>query len=185
MKKKWKIIIGVVVVLGMIGWCSEQNEGSSTQEEKEKTEQTTVEEKKSAWDYSETTDEMTDAVTYFAVNESTNEVDFDFPYNGGSKLSVNIRNKGKKNEIIFSISKGQFNAGIDGQALTIRIDEGSAFKVNCSVSNDGSSDILFVNNPSKLLASIKSAKTMKVQAEFFQEGLKTFDFNVEGLEWNH
>lgn len=189
MKKKWKVLIAVVAVLGLIGYCSEQGETESTKEETAKTEETVTEnvekEHKSAWSYSESVDEMTEVTNYFATCQSTNEVEFDFPYGGGSHLSIVVRNMGKKNDVLFSISSGQFNSGIDGQKITLRIDGGEPFKVNCNSANDGSMDVLFASNASKIIEKIKAAKTLKVQAEFFQEGNKTFDFDVEGLQWEH
>lgn len=189
MKKKWKVFIGVVAVLGLIGYCSKQGESESTKEETAQTEETVtenVEQKhKSTWSYTESVDEMTEVTNYFATCQSTNEVEFEFPYAGGSHLSLVVRNMGKKNEILFSISNGQFNSGIDGQKITLKVDGGEPFKVNCNGANDGSMDVLFVSNASNLLEKIKAAKTLKVQVEFFQEGDKTFDFDVAGLQWEH
>lgn len=198
MKKKWKVLIGVLAVLALIGYCSEQSESESAKAKTDqavdtaktaRTDKTTTEnvEKKikSYWSYNESVDEMTEVTNYFATCQSINEVDFEFPYEGGSHLSLVVRNMGKKNEVLFFISSGQFNSGIDGQTITLKVDNDEPFKINCYNASDGRTDVLFANNAEKLLEKIKQAKTLKVQAEFFQEGNKTFNFNVEGLQWEH
>lgn len=144
--------------------------------------------KKSDWKYSETEDEMIDKPIYFAYIESENKVDFDFPYDGGSRLAFIIRESPQYgNDMYIKISKGQFNAGIDGDKIQIRFDNDEAFTIKCSSPSDLSADQLFLRSSEfdRILKLIKESKTMKIKAEFFDEGTRTFRFNIEGLEWDH
>ena len=144
------------------------------------------EEKRSAWEYTESVDEMTDKTAYFATVYSENSVDFDFPYDGGSTLSFTIRQSPQYgNDMYIHISKGQFNSGISGTKIKVRFDDNDPIPVNCTTPSDYSSDILFLKGFDKLLKHLKESKTMKINVEFFNEGAHTFTFDVNGLEWNH
>ena len=41
-----------------------------------------------AWQYTETKDQMRGIVTSYATVQSTNQLDFDFPYRGGSTVTL-------------------------------------------------------------------------------------------------
>ena len=55
------------------------------------------------------------------------------------------------------------------------------------LSSDADTGILFLNgNVSSFIKKLKTAKQIKVQASFFQEGDRTFTFTTPvGLEWEH
>lgn len=143
-------------------------------------------EAESNWEYSEYPDEMSDDTTYLASVVSENSVDFDFPYDGGSSLKLTIRKSPQYgSDIYIKISKGQFNSGIYGQKIKMRFDENKAFDLNCKTASDGSSDLLFLTNFKKLLPQLKQSKTLKISCEFWNEGTRTFTFNIEGLKWEH
>lgn len=138
----------------------------------------------SAWEYTEETDEMTDKVNRRAYVISENSANFDFPYDGGSRLALNIRDHSTLGKDIWIyIDKGQFNTGIYGQKVTLRFDDEKPITVNGNSSSDGSADVLFLSSYKKLLPKLLKAKTLKVQVEFFQEGNRTFTFDVAGLKW--
>ena len=139
------------------------------------------------WQYSEETDEMTDKTNYFAQIGSENTADFDFPYEGGSKLWLTLRNHAEYGkDICIQISRGQFNANIiDGQTVTLRFDDEKPFTVTGMPASDGSMDLLFLRNYKKIAEKLKTAKKLLIKVEFFQEGNRTFTFDVEGLQWEH
>ena len=144
-------------------------------------------EPKSKWEYSESVDEMTDKKSYLAYIVSENEVDFEFPYNGGSNLLLYLRNDPQYGQNVYiKITKGQFNMDLlDGQTIKVRFDEDQAFNVKCSGPSDHSMDVLFLNGYKKVVDRLKTAKTMKVSVEFFNEGTRTFTFDVANLNWEH
>lgn len=148
--------------------------------------ETPAKQENNSWEYSEEIDEMTDKTTYIASINSTNEVEFGFPYEGGSSLRLILRDSpqyGK--DIMISISSGQFNTDIYGTKIKVRFDDAPAFDVKCNEPSDVSSDVLFLTNYSKLIKLMKESKTLKINAEFFQEGVHTFTFDIEGLKWEH
>jgi hypothetical protein len=141
----------------------------------------------SNWIYNETLDEMTDDTSYLAYTISENVANFDFPYNGGSNLVLYLRNDPQYGKHVFiKITQGQFNTSIiDGQTIKVRFDSDKAFNVHCDGASDHSMDVLFLNGYKKLVDRMKTAKTMKVSVEFYNQGTHTFTFNVENLKWEH
>lgn len=141
---------------------------------------------KSDWEYQEEIDEMTDKICYYAYITSENSVDFDFPYQGGSTLRFIIRDSPQYGKDIYiRISSGQFNTNYNGTKIKMRIDENPAITINCTEASDSSTDILCLKGYDKIIKLLKGAKTMKISAEFFSEGTRTFTFNVENLQWTH
>lgn len=140
----------------------------------------------SSWYYSEETDEMTDKKAYFATITSTNSEEFDFPYQGGARLMLTVRKSPKfGNDIYIRISKGQFHSSIRGTNIKVRFDDEPQYNVYCNEASDGSSDILFLSGFNNLVSKLKTHKTMKINAEFFQEGNRTFTFDISNFEWDH
>lgn len=181
-----KLIFFVCSALLIFASCgdSSSSTGNTDGDTNQKSEST--EEVSTAWEYSESVDEMTDKTNYYATIESENSVDFDFPYNGGSILTFTIRQSSQYGkEMYISISKGQFNAGISGTKIKVRFDDEEPFSVSCNTPSDYSTDVLFLTGYDKLLKKLKNSKTMKINVEFFNEGTRTFEFDVEGLEWEH
>lgn len=179
-----------VLVLVIIVSVASSDEGSSTNESKEQVVAANAETKsgqKTKWEYNESADEMSEKTTFFATLTSDNEVNFDFPYDGGSSLSITVRQDPKYGkDVYFRISKGQFSNSYNG-SVSVKFDNGSIEKYNCSGSSDADTGILFLNgNVSSFIKKLKTAKQIKVQASFFQEGDRTFTFTTPvGLEWEH
>ncbi|MBC9915313.1 hypothetical protein [Chitinophaga varians] len=197
MKKGLKIFLYVfigLVVLGFIANLTDKKkkvsatttttpEGSptSTEEKKEP-----VEEKKaSAWAYNEEEDKMTSKKKYFAQVDAKELLEFDFPYNGGSTATLLLRNKDGENNILLMVSKGQFMSSVTGGAVKVRFDENPPMTIQTSSPSDGSAKTLFLSKEKSLIANLKKAKKVLIEAEFFQSGLRQMEFDVAGLNWEH
>ncbi|MVN90445.1 hypothetical protein [Mucilaginibacter aquatilis] len=139
----------------------------------------------SKWTYKEEEDKMTSKKKYFADIEANNELNFDFPYDGGSTGSIMIRKKNGETDVMLSISKGQFNTGVDGTSITVRFDDDKPVTFECSEASDNSSDLLFINNTKKFISRLKKSKKMNVQAEFYESGLQIMEFTTAGFVWAH
>lgn len=136
------------------------------------------------WQISKWTDEMTDKETKVASIVSSNKVNFDFPYEGGSTLKMSIREKNNTIDVYFRISKGQFvcseYSGTDN--ITIRFDDEPAKKYKASESSTNDSEIIFIARTADakaILNKCKTAKTIKVQTNFYSEGSRVFTFEPE------
>lgn len=141
--------------------------------------------KKENWNYSEGEDKMEGTKQFFASCISINEIEFEFPYNGGSSLSIIIRNLGNKNEALLTISKGQFMTSVvDSESFKVKFDDEKSTTFYFNSASDGSSDVVFITNSKSFLNKIKQSKKVMIEVPFFNEGSKVFEFNVEGLNWN-
>ena len=137
------------------------------------------------WEYDSKDDEMTNSKSYFATILSDNGEVFAFPYEeeGGSHLMVTVRQaKRSGTDVILGISKGQFN----GQYVSVKFDDNAAKKYKAYSADDGSLDVLFIDNAKDFIAKAKTAKTIKIEAEFYQEGNRVFTFTADKpLKWDY
>ena len=70
--------------------------------------------------------------------------------------------------------------------ITARFDDGSARRYYVNESADGSSDCLFINKKSDFIMRCKKAKSIKIEAPFYQEGIAVFNFKVDKpLKWKN
>ena len=139
------------------------------------------------WQYKTTKDDMRGTTTNFATTVSTNTVNFDFPYSGGSKLLLTLRETGNQKDVIVTISKGQILCDIRGCDLSFKFDDGAVQSITMSEPDNHSSEALFVmydKTEDKIINQIKSSKKLIVEVPFYREGKKQFAFDVSGLEWN-
>ena len=142
------------------------------------------------WEYDSKDDEMTNSKSYFATISSDNGEVFAFPYDeeGGSHLMVTVRQTKKSGtDVLLGISKGQFNTDIiNGQYVSVKFDDNAAKKYKTYSADDGSLDVLFIDNAKDFIAKAKTAKTIKIEAEFYQEGNRVFTFTADKpLKWEH
>lgn len=186
------ILIGLIANIGGNSNNEKQNNGSdSAVVDSVSTDNTSMDSQKDenlkTWDYSTNTDEMNDSKSRFASLTSDNTVEFDFPYQGGSSLTVTVRSMKKYGtDVYIKISSGQFicNEYQGTNNVRVRFDNSAPVKFTTNEPSDGSSDLLFLNNAKKFINLAKKAKTIKIEAPFFQEGNRVFTFTVDKpLEW--
>lgn len=147
------------------------------------------------WHATYKNDEMRGTSTKFLQTDSDNSVEFDFPYSGGSNLTLVLRSKKtqlKKDqkpddlpvtEALLIISKGQFScSSYDGCSVSVKFDDGKIQKYSMSGAEDSSSDVIFFDKSSSFIKGVKSHKKMIIEASFFQEGDKQFKFDLTGIE---
>jgi len=138
------------------------------------------------WIYSQNEDKMTSRITYTASIDAKDELDFPFPYNGGSVARILVRHKRGENDVLLMVSKGQFNSNIvDGATVKVRFDHEKAKTYSCASPSDGSTEAIFINSSNKFIQKLKKVKRVLIEAEFYNNGLKQMEFNVHGFKWNH
>jgi low affinity Fe/Cu permease len=140
------------------------------------------------WTERTSKDEMTDETNVWMSLLSDNEYEFDFPYNGGSKLQIDVRyRKQDGTQVILTLSKGQLQTtGFDnGHKVVVRFDEDAPMSFTTSEPSDYSTSYLFLNNPRKFINRAKTAKKIKIQVPVYDEGQPVFEFSpAEPLVWN-
>ncbi len=131
------------------------------------------------WKYSTVLDEFTDKPQSFAKLFSTNELEFDFPYNGGSQFQLIVRNlnEGDGEEVLIGTTKGQFQTY--DETIKVRFDDGDPVTYSISGSADGSSEIIFINKSSSFINNLKNSSTIKVEAPFYDAGRQVIHFNTD------
>lgn len=140
----------------------------------------------SNWQYDNSEDEMRGETSYFASNESINTVELQFPYQGGTKLNILLRDNAKHGkDIMFIVNKGQIFCGYQDCHVNIKFDDGEVQRYETSEAEAGSSEVLFLtNNISGFVKKLKSSKTIMVEVNFYNHGAEQFKFDVSGLEWS-
>lgn len=140
------------------------------------------------WQYETDTDKMTSALQYYATIPGNKLLDFSFPYNGGSTPIVTLQNVDSINAFIFAVSKGQIvETPGTPVAIAIRFDNDTAATYAFQAPSDGNTTKAFIGftAANKLIARMKTAKIMKVEAQFYSDGYYVAQFNIGGLNWNH
>ncbi len=130
---------------------------------------------KEIWRYDQTTDQMTGKITRIACLDSGDQLQFGFPYNGGSTGTICLRRQ-QGLDAYFKISKGQILCGSDGCEATLRVDGEPPFKMSGSESDDADSRFMFFDSPSRILALARKAKEIKVETLYFEEGTRILTF---------
>ena len=139
----------------------------------------------SKWSYYDEDDSM-NGKEYHASIISDNLLEFDFPYNGGADAVLSVRKQKGKTDIILKISKGQFVSSYsDDGSIRIKFDNKPVRRYSISRASDGSSDVIFIDNAQQVIANMKKATNMTIEAEFYNEGFRRLDFTVKGFRWAH
>lgn len=142
-----------------------------------------------SWRYKETKDEMRNKTSYFASKTSDNTIELSFPYQGGSSITLMLRKHSEYgNDVMFTLSKGQFSCRIDGCNISVKFDDGNIEKYAVSEAESGSNDVLFLSgrkSMNKFMGKLKSAKKMVVEFPIYDYGRAQFTFDTQGLEWKH
>lgn len=181
----WFFGIGfVLMIIG--GLFSEDQPVTSSQNNQTQRVSPTPNSIKENWTYQTKKDEMRNSETKFAITDSSNKVDFEFPYNGGSILSLIVRKNSGGNDVYITISKGQFLcSSFDDCEVGFRFDDDKIMSVTMVGSDSHDSDVLFVkldSTENKVINRLKTSKKLIIEPKFYQHGNAQFSFNVDGFK---
>lgn len=190
--KGWKIgvtaIIALIVIANLGDKDKTTNDTTSTtkvaQDEKQNLVETELpKEEVTKWQFQEDVDKMTSKTVKYASIDANEELEFNFPYNGGSIATLNIRKKDGGNDIYLQVSKGQFNGTFDGGQIRIKFDDEQPKKFSFVAPSDGSADMIFINSEKAIISKLKNTKKIIIETEFFNEGNRQIEFDVAGFKW--
>lgn len=137
------------------------------------------------WSYSVDHDSMTSKNTYFASVDSINTVNFDFPYQGTQNATLQLRTHPRwGKDIILSLQKGQFLCRFDGCNVLVRFDDEKPIRFTAGEPSDHSTTYIFIKGYSSFLSKMQKAKKLRIAAEFYQNGVQTFEFDVSNFDQN-
>jgi len=173
----WTYIITLVLFFWLFGKCASIISTPSSYKTPETPPTTTT------WHYKEDKDAMTGGTTKMAFIQSSNEVEFNFPYQGKQRMSLLLRKK-KSTDAVISIVKGQFMCHVTEDCyVNIRFDDGKPAKYQVGLPADHSTTVLFIQNTSRLITNLLKAKRVRIESTFYQEGNVVFEFNTQDLKW--
>lgn len=145
------------------------------------------------WALTYSKDEMRGTTEKILQTESLRPVELLPPYEGGSWLGIVLRSpkvelkEGESpdnievDKAILAISKGQFNCpSYDGCHINVKFDDQKIEKYKTLKPNNGSSDVIYLEDPEKFLQDIKKHKQLIIEADFYQSGPQQFKFNLNG-----
>lgn len=137
------------------------------------------------WRYTTDVDEMTDKKTQLACTVSTNDVRLDFPYKSvPARLCIRQSPKFGLDAYVELVGDGQFICrSYDGCSVSIRFGKAAASKFSATDAADGSSNIVFITNPSRLIAGLRNTEKTLVSATFYQAGVQTMEFDTKDFTW--
>jgi invasion protein IalB len=82
------------------------------------------------------------------------------------------------------IERGQFLcSAYDGCNVSVRFDARQVERFHASGPSTHETTVLFVTPADRFLRSLRAAKTVSIEAEFFQEGSNAMTFDTTGLKW--
>lgn len=138
------------------------------------------------WLYDSRKDELHGTTTKFAVTESLNKANFDFPYDGGSNLMLSVRKNHAGADVYITISKGQFVCGVvDGCEVAFKFDDGNIMNVTMVEPDSHASDVLFIKLDStedKIINKLETSKNLIIAPKFYEYGDVLFTFDVSNFK---
>jgi hypothetical protein len=134
-----------------------------------------------AWSYDERADAITDKPTYTACLSATNEIHLDSPYPSQNARFCFRRDAKFGFDAMLSLpSGGQFMCrSYEDCTVKIRVDDGPIRNYAAVEPSDGSSDVIFIRAAQRLSDALKGAKRLRIEAEYYEAGVQTADFNVD------
>ncbi|MEO3405731.1 hypothetical protein AAFN85_17595 [Mucilaginibacter sp. CAU 1740] len=135
------------------------------------------------WIYSEETDQKIPGKKYSADIVANELLQFDFPEDGGSTVTLSIDKTSTITRALLNISKGQFSAGIEGSIVNIGFDNAQPLAFKASSVTNGGEAIISIDDVKSLIQSLKFAKKMTIRADFYDSGSREMTFDVAGFKW--
>lgn len=138
------------------------------------------------WRYNVVEEEMTGGKRKMAAVESTNTVEFDFPYSGSQHGHLTLRTDPRHGkDVIFRIEKGQILCpSYQGCSVQVRFDDEKPSNFAASGAADHSSDVIFLDDYARFLAKLKKAKRVRLAVNIYQQGTPVFEFDVSGFSFD-
>lgn len=132
------------------------------------------------WQYSHQEDPMAKGVTYNAIVQSTNVVEFEFPYSDPQHASLALRNHPRHGkDVLFSIERGQILCrSYDECTILVRFDDNKAQSFSAVGASDNSTETIFIRNYDRFVQGMLKAKKIRISVEIYQQGSPVFEFDV-------
>jgi hypothetical protein len=191
------VFLGLIVFLAAIGQCGRESTNTATTSASSSSSGASapsaatpiptpppVPEIGSQWIYSVDEDQMAKGTTHHAIVQSTNTVEFGFPYAGPQHGMLGLRTHPRHGkDVIFKIERGQILCRpYEDCTVLVRFDDGKAQSYSGVGAADNSTETIFIRNYSRFVSAMMKAKTVRIAADVYQEGAPVFEFDVSGFD---
>lgn len=135
------------------------------------------------WSYDVTEEKMTGGKRKLASVDSTNTVNFDFPYSGEQHGTITLRTDPQYGKnVMFQIQKGQILCpSYEGCTVQVRFDDEKPSNYSATGPSDNSSETIFLSDYNRFLTQLKKAKRVRLAVNIYQQGTPIFEFDVSGF----
>jgi hypothetical protein len=136
------------------------------------------------WSYTASEAQMTGGTRYVASVESTNTVNFRFPYDGTQHGRLILRTDPQHGkDVMFRLEKGQILClSYESCTVQVRFDDEKPSSFSATGPADRSSEVVFLNDYSRFLAKMRKAKRVRIAVNLYQQGSPVFEFDVSGFD---
>jgi hypothetical protein len=119
-----------------------------------------------------------------ALVNSLNQFEFDFPYKRPQRATLQLRRHPKYGrDVILQIERGQFLCGVSDCNVEVRFGAKKPTTFSAAEPADHDTTALFIRNHDSFVANARKADKVFIEAQFFREGNRVFEFDVSGLKW--
>jgi hypothetical protein len=136
------------------------------------------------WTYENETDEFTGESVRSARLKSINTFELQFPYAGAQHAVLTVQTlRSGKDRVVVGVEHGQFMPE-DGQYFILRaiFDDRGPIEFPAEGSKDGRTTEAWILPTDRFMTQMRTANRMKMQATFFQQGTRTFQFDVSDFD---
>ena len=142
------------------------------------------------WTYAKVPDEMRNSVSMRARLTSQNAHQFDFPHQGGSKLSIIVWKHPDKPDVYDNfevglfLNRGQFScSSVDGCVIRLRVDNDEIESYDAEPSEDSRMIFITDNHTTRFMNALAAGKRLIVEVGVFRHGDKQYRFAIPPLRW--
>lgn len=135
------------------------------------------------WNYRSDEDAMSGKTSKSAQVVSTNSFEFEFPYQGSQHATLALRKHPRwGNDVVFSIENGQLLCSSYDCPIRVRFDDEAPRTYEGNEPADNSTETIFIPAFNTISSKLAKAKTVRVEANVYQQGVIQAEFNVEGFD---
>jgi len=142
------------------------------------------------WSYAKVPDEMRKSASVRARLISQNSHQFDFPYHGGSKLSIIVWKLPDQPDVYDNydvglfLNKGQFSCSpVDRCEVRLRVDNDEIELYDAQGTDDSGLIWITENHETRFMSALAAGKRMIIEVSVFRHGDKQFRFALTPLRW--
>lgn len=137
------------------------------------------------WVYGTSEDKMRGSSESYAQLKSEDVISLDFPYRGGSSLSVLLRDSQRYGglNVLIKLSKGQLSCSYGGCRIAAKFDNGKIASFRASKASGGNSDTIFIDDAKGFLKRLRSSDQVIIEVPVWKYGDAQFTFRPKGLTW--